>query len=74
LETIRKVAATYEWFANEWVNLVAIHPHDRSLHRFKDGVFHPYHTLHGNIPLIDDILPLLEEASGDHPVRLLTEA
>ncbi|MBL8002477.1 MAG: DUF2309 domain-containing protein [Flavobacteriales bacterium] len=74
LETIRKVAATYEWFGNEWVNLVAIHPRDRSLYRFKDGAFLPYHTLHGDIPLVDDILPLLEEASGDHPVRLLTEA
>jgi len=74
LDTIRKVAATYEWFANEWVNLVAIHPRDRSLHRFRNGAFHPYQPLHGDIPLVEDIIPLLEEDDGNHPVRLLTEA
>jgi uncharacterized protein YbcC (UPF0753/DUF2309 family) len=73
LETIRKVAATYEWFGNEWVNLVTIHPVNRTLHRFKDGRFFPYTTVHSTIPTVRDIIPLLEEEAENHPVYLINE-
>ncbi len=74
LDTIRKVAATYEWFGNEWVHLVAIRPGTHEIFRFRDGAFHPYRTLEHDIPEVDDILPLLEETIENHPVRLLNEA
>ena len=71
LRTIKKVAATYEWFGNEWVQLVAIHPHRRSMHRFKDGAFVPYEPLLAEMPLASDVLPLLERVEDNAPLTLI---
>lgn len=45
LEMIRKSPETYEWFRNEWVHLVAIHPETRALSVFRDGAFVDYRPL-----------------------------
>jgi len=71
LATIRKVEATYEWFRNEWVNLVAIHPRTRVLFKFSNGAFEPYVPAYTEVPLVSDILPLLEERMENHPICLL---
>ena len=39
LQTIQKEAPTYEWFLNEWVLLIVIHPETHKLLLFKDGAF-----------------------------------
>jgi uncharacterized protein YbcC (UPF0753/DUF2309 family) len=41
LKTIQRDESTYEWFKNEWVHLVAVHPEKNELYRFKDGQMHP---------------------------------
>ncbi len=58
LNTIRQSPPTYEWFINEWVNLVVIDPETRTLHRFRDGKFTDYHTVNKSIlPLPEKGLP-----------------
>jgi len=64
LKTIQSVPEMYEWFINEWVHLVAVHPVSRAFFYFKKGVFTVYEP-HGNeIPAIDDLHQLLESAAG----------
>ncbi|CAG5004013.1 hypothetical protein DYBT9275_03280 [Dyadobacter sp. CECT 9275] len=42
LDTIQRLDTTYEWFINEWVHLVAVHPETQELFEFKEGAFYPY--------------------------------
>ncbi len=62
LRTIRSEDDLYEWFANEWVHLVAVDPDDGSFHRFRDDAFHPYEPLMAEVPETDDLHRLIEEA------------
>ena len=41
LKTIQSNDATYEWFKNEWINLVAIHPETNEQFLFKNELFQP---------------------------------
>ncbi|MEY3053386.1 MAG: hypothetical protein RLY31_3171 [Bacteroidota bacterium] len=63
LDTIRRQADLYEWFANEWVHLVAFDPVLGSFHRFVEGMFVPYQTMAGDIPEIQDLHRFLETAA-----------
>lgn len=42
LRTIQKAEPLYEWFQNEWVLLVAVHPETKQISKFVDGIFVPY--------------------------------
>lgn len=71
LDTIKKSPETYEWFANEWVHLVAINPITKNLSVFRDGAFYDY-TPHGvKTPVAGDINDLIEKHEGNLPVYLL---
>lgn len=50
----------YEWFANEWIHLVALHPEEKVLSVFKDGEFVPYTPLTKRIPTVHDLSRLFE--------------
>ena len=65
LNTIKQNPATYEWFENEWVNLVVINPETKSLHRFKDGKFIDYHTVNKAIKPLPE-KGLLEETQYEN--------
>jgi len=41
LKTIQSNDATYEWFKNEWINLVTIHPETNEQFIFKNELFQP---------------------------------
>ena len=41
LKTIQSNDATYEWFKNEWINLVAVHPETNEQFIFKNQLFQP---------------------------------
>jgi hypothetical protein len=60
LKVIKKQADVYEWFINEWVNLVAVNPETREMYRFKEGAFEPYVPLKQNIEKVSDLTPLFE--------------
>lgn len=81
--TISKNPALYHWFSNEWIHLIAVHPEEKTLHRFTAGVFVPYVPLTKHIPEIEQISEIVEastlmetnhisHATGEHiPVHLL---
>jgi uncharacterized protein len=62
LKTIQIEAGVYEWFINEWVHLVAIHPDTNEFHYFKNGAFTQYVPLNEKTNAITDIHSFLEEA------------
>ncbi len=72
LQTIQQSDATYEWFINEWVHLVVIHPETRELYTFKAGSFSPYQPFAHNITTISDITPEVEAHQENLPVYLLS--
>ena len=49
LNTIKSADAVYEWYINEWVNLVVIHPETKQIYHFADGEFNLYNRLQKNV-------------------------
>ena len=68
LKVIQILPETYEWFINEWVHLVAIHPETHELFEFKDGQFTPYHTLQKAVEVTTNMTPILETHEENLPV------
>lgn len=50
----------YEWFSNEWIHLVALHPDKKLPYVFENGVFAPYEPLTKNLPVMHDIPRMFE--------------
>lgn len=72
LATIQRHAETYEWFINEWVHLVVIHPETQALYSFKDGSFTSYQPVQPHVEAVSDIMPLIESHQENFPVYLLS--
>ncbi len=62
LKSIQSSPEMYEWFINEWVHLVAVHPDTNELYFFKGGQFTLYQTLAKEIHFYKDVFTLLENA------------
>jgi len=71
LKTVQQAPEVYEWYANEWIHLIAIHPETRELSRFKEGKFEVYRPLRETIPTVHDIRNLFENSSENLPVYQL---
>jgi uncharacterized protein YbcC (UPF0753/DUF2309 family) len=54
-KTIQANPALYEWFDNEWIHLVALHPTKKTLHVFEKGEFVPYAPLTKKLPTVRDL-------------------
>ncbi|GAB3390775.1 hypothetical protein GCM10027514_34350 [Azotobacter armeniacus] len=72
LQTIQQQPATYEWFVNEWLNLVVASPETHELFRFKDGGFEPYRPLTERIDVAADLEKLFETQADNLPVLALS--
>ncbi|MCX6181950.1 MAG: DUF2309 domain-containing protein [Bacteroidetes bacterium] len=68
LETLKKSPETYEWFINEWVNLVVVNPESHELFVFREGGFHNYLPLTKKIPAAPDLSSLFETHPENLPV------
>ena len=68
LKAIQVTPETYEWFANEWVHLVAINPEDKTLYYFKDGAFTSYIPITDKINHVDNLEVLIESSEENFPV------
>lgn len=68
LETIQRSPATWEWFQNEWVRLVAFDAISGTYSLLNKGVFEPYEVLQKELPLVDDVLPLIADTPENFPV------
>lgn len=68
---ITKSPATYEWFINNWVNLVALHPETKELYRFVKGEFEIYKPVSYNIQTIDNSLEYAITSSENLNITLI---
>ena len=63
-EVVKKVIqanpALYEWFANEWINLVVVDPAKKAMFVFKSGNFVPYTPITKDIPVVHDVPRMFE--------------
>lgn len=73
LKTIKTNPATYQWFDNNWIHLVAIHPENKSVYRFENGNFVTYYPISQEIPEAIDIKSLVENNRDNIPVYILKE-
>ncbi len=62
LKTIQSDPAMYEWFANEWVHVVAAEPGTGLFHYFKDGAFTVYDPVCDHIKPLKDVHSFLESS------------
>jgi uncharacterized protein len=60
LKAIQNEAAVYEWYANEWVHIIAIHPETRLYYRLQNGVFEPYQPTHQEVASMTNFDQLVE--------------
>jgi uncharacterized protein len=67
---ITKNPATYEWFINEWVKLVVVHPETLELYQFKNGDFQIYNPIQQEIVTVSDELKLAEETIDNLPIGI----
>jgi hypothetical protein len=62
LEVIKSAPEMYEWYVNEWVHIMAIHPETNQLYYFKEGVFVDYVPVVKKVNSINNMLVLMEDA------------
>lgn len=62
LKTIQSDESLYEWFKNEWVHLVSIHPDDNKYYFLKQGKFTEYTPLKKTVGSYDDFHQLVENS------------
>jgi uncharacterized protein YbcC (UPF0753/DUF2309 family) len=70
LNTIKSDDDMYEWFINEWINLVSINPETKQIHLFREGHFVPYEPIKQKIETVSDITPILESTLENIPVYI----
>lgn len=70
---IRSDPALYEWFGNEWINIVALDPATRQQYVYRAGSFVPYSPLTHELPTIAD-LPTRFEQATKMPTNQLLDA
>ncbi|HRH37699.1 MAG TPA: Na-translocating system protein MpsB, partial [Flavobacteriales bacterium] len=71
LNTITKVAATFEWFKNEWVHLLAVDPDTRAMYRFTNGAFEPFEPMQQAVPHTRGLFPQMEREMDNMHVHLI---
>lgn len=71
LSTIQRSPETYEWFINEWVHLVVIHPQTKAFWVFREGEFSPYKPIEVGVDALDDLQHILETHHENLPVYIM---
>lgn len=71
LDTIKRNTATYEWYINNWVNLVAIEPETKKAYRFQQGEFSLYELEDTETFVPDHLESIIESSDENLPVYLL---
>jgi len=64
LKAIQSSPEVFEWYKNEWVHIVALHPEEQQFYYFKDGAFTKYNPITdaGEIKTIHNMEEFLEGA------------
>ena len=64
LKAIQSSPEVFEWYKNEWVHIVALHPEEKQFYYFKNGAFAKYEpiTENGEIKTIHNMEEFIEGA------------
>ncbi len=73
LEVLAKNESTEQWFLNNWIHLVAIHPDSGFNYVYQQKSFQPLKFEFQKTPETTDILRILEENDDNLPVYLIEE-
>lgn len=71
---ISKNLATYEWFKNDWVKLIAVHPETKEVFEFKEEEFVVYHPISIDVNYINDDLEMFESTIDNLPIGIIKNA
>jgi uncharacterized protein len=71
ISTLENNPATKQWFHDEWIHLVVLHPESKLLHRYVAGKFVEYHPLNSEVRETTDINHLIETSTENLPVYIL---
>ncbi|MCC5936144.1 MAG: DUF2309 domain-containing protein [Lunatimonas sp.] len=71
LKTIQTHKPTYEWFVNDWVKLVCIHPETKTAFVFKDGDFKEFLPVTRHIDAVQNLDAILESTAENLPVYVI---
>ncbi len=72
LKVIQMQPEVYEWYINEWIHMVAVHPETRALFVFNEGEFIPYQPLQKKTEVVSDVVKLIEAEQENLPVLVLS--
>lgn len=67
-KAIERNPATYQWFQNEWIHLVAFEPQQEAFFVWSAGQFEPYEPLQKELPKVSDILNVIGGSEANFPV------
>lgn len=64
LKAVRSSPEVFEWYKNEWVHIVALHPEEKQFYYFRNGAFERYEPITdaGEIKTIHNMEEFIEEA------------
>ena len=71
---ISKNPATYEWFKNDWVKLIVVHPETKEIFAFTNEEFVAYNTVIKEANYVYNNLELFENTINNLPVGILKNA
>lgn len=73
LKTLQTTPETYEWYLNEWIHVIAIHPETKEYWLIKNGKAEKYFPLISSVESksIDEINSLLESTQDNLPIYLI---
>jgi hypothetical protein len=62
LKVVQSAPEMYEWYLNEWVHLMAVHPETNQFYYFKEGVFTEYVPVVNKVGTVNNLIALVEDA------------
>ena len=73
LEVLTKAPNTFQWYQNDWIKLVVIHPETKELFLFKKDQFSSYMPQHAVLKTSNDLERLVESSHRNISVHQLTK-
>ena len=68
---ISKNENTYQWFKNQWVKLVVVHPETFELFHFENEKFELYVPIQSSLQVTDNELEWAEKSKENLPILIL---
>ena len=78
LKAIQSSPEVFEWYKNEWVHIVALHPEEKQFYYFRNGAFEKYQPITnakeiGTIHNMEEFIEGAREMETNHIVHATEE-